>query len=73
MEKEGFGTYLRQQRIQQGYTIADVESSIKIRGVYIEAIENEDFSQLPPRVFLVSFLRAERKRRGDVQTCRLPF
>lgn len=57
MEQESLGNILQQQRIQQGYTIADVEAGIKVRSTYIEAIEKEDFEQLPPRVYTIGFVR----------------
>ncbi len=54
---EKVGAYLREQRERQGYTLTDIESRIKIRCLYLEAIEEENFSVLPPRVYTVGFVR----------------
>lgn len=54
---EKVGVYLREQREKQGYTLTDIESQIKIRCLYLEAIEKENFSVLPPRVYTVGFVR----------------
>lgn len=51
------GNTLREARIRKGLTIKDVEEITKIRGRYLQALENDDYSMLPGPTFLVAFLR----------------
>jgi len=53
----GFGSCLREERIRQGYTLEMVESETKIRKMYLVALEEENFSILPPRVYAIGFVR----------------
>ncbi len=57
MDIENFGSYLAEKREEKNYTIADVEAEIKIRGSYLKAIEEENYHQLPQRVYTVGFVR----------------
>ena len=57
MDIENFGQYLAEKREEKNFTIADVEAEIKIRGSYLKAIEEENYNQLPQRVYTVGFVR----------------
>lgn len=52
-----WGNKLREQRESQGFTLDDVEQETKIRKIYIKAIEEEQFSMLPPRVYATGFVK----------------
>lgn len=53
-----FGKKLREAREQQGFTIEDVEEETKIRKLYIKALEEEEFSVLPPLVYANGFVKS---------------
>ncbi len=53
----GFGETLKNTRIQSGLTLEHIEEETKIRRLYLEAIENENFHILPPRVYAVGFVK----------------
>lgn len=57
----GFGARLREKRESQGITLEQVEAETKIRKLYVEALENENFSILPPQVYAVGFVRRYAK------------
>jgi cytoskeletal protein RodZ len=52
-----WGEKLKEAREKYGYTIDDVEEETKIRKLYLEALENEDFDLLPPRIYSVGFVK----------------
>jgi cytoskeleton protein RodZ len=52
------GPYLRSVREQQGIDLQDIVSSTKIQPKFIEAIEADDYKQLPKGPFVVGFLRS---------------
>ncbi|TDA69475.1 MAG: helix-turn-helix domain-containing protein [Clostridia bacterium] len=52
------GSKLQAARKEKGITLREVEEATKIRVKYLEALENEDLSALPGRVYAVGFLRA---------------
>ncbi len=51
------GDSLREARIRRGLSIKDVEDRTKVRGKYLEALENDDFEVLPGPVYVKAFLR----------------
>jgi transcriptional regulator with XRE-family HTH domain len=51
------GDTLREARLRQGLTIKDVEDTLKIRGKYLQALEQDDFEVLPGPTFVKAFLR----------------
>ncbi|CFX75968.1 Domain of unknown function DUF4115 [Syntrophomonas zehnderi OL-4] len=53
-----FGKKLREAREQQGFSIEDVEEETKIRKLYIKALEDEEFSVLPPLVYANGFVKS---------------
>ena len=52
------GDTLREARLRQGLTIKDVEDTLKIRGKYLQALEQDDFEVLPGDTFVRAFLRS---------------
>ncbi len=57
----GFGVRLRETRESYGITLEQVEAETKIRKLYVEALENENFSILPPQVYAVGFVKRYAK------------
>jgi len=53
----GFGAKLRETRESYGITLEEVEAETKIRKLYIEALEKENFSILPPQVYAAGFVK----------------
>ncbi len=53
----GLGETLKNARIQRGITLEHIEEETKIRRLYLESIENEDFGILPPKVYAVGFVK----------------
>lgn len=77
---DGVGNKLREARTRRKLTLQDVEAATKIRGRYLQAIENEDWDQLPGDVYARAFIRTygsllgldgerlaenQRRQRGD--------
>src|SRR5215470_6953891 len=52
------GRLLRDQREARGLGLADVEKSLRIRRLHLEAIEDGRFDQLPGAAYIPAFLRA---------------
>jgi cytoskeleton protein RodZ len=55
--ENGVGTKLREARTRRRLGLPDVEAATKIRGRYIQAIENEDWDQLPGDTYARAFIR----------------
>lgn len=51
------GKIIKTAREKAGLSVQEVSNKIKILSSYIEAIENNDFRSLPPRVYVVGFVR----------------
>jgi len=51
------GRQLRQAREAQGKQISDIVRELKLRKVYLEAMENGDWDILPDEVYAIGFLR----------------
>lgn len=52
------GAYLREARETTGRTVADVAQNLRIRRVYLEAIEDGRFDELPGATYAVGFVRS---------------
>src|SRR5215218_8829976 len=52
------GSSLREARIRQGYDLAEAEVRTKIRGKYLDALEEERFDVLPAPTYVKGFLRS---------------
>ncbi len=51
------GDTLREARVRRGLAIKDVEDILKIRGKYLQALEQDDFEVIPGPTFVKAFLR----------------
>ncbi|MDE7546845.1 DUF4115 domain-containing protein [Acetobacter fabarum] len=58
VEVLGVGEALRKRREQLGWSIGDVAAWLRIRSVYLDALENGNASVLPAEVYALGFLRA---------------
>ena len=47
---DGVGNKLREARGRRKLSLEDVEEATKIRGRYLQAIEDEDWEQLPSEI-----------------------
>jgi transcriptional regulator with XRE-family HTH domain len=54
---DSVGTKLRNARSRRKLSLADVEAATKIRGRYLQAIENDDWDQLPGDTYARAFVR----------------
>jgi transcriptional regulator with XRE-family HTH domain len=74
---DGVGKRLREARTRRELSLQEVEAATKIRGRYLQALENEDWDQLPGDTYARAFIRtyaallgldgerlAEEQRRG---------
>lgn len=51
------GQTLRSEREKKGLSIKEIETAISIRALYINAIEEDDYSVVPGEVYLKGFIR----------------
>ena len=51
------GQILRDARLSQSKDIQEVSNTLKIRQIYLEAIENNDFAQLPGKIYIIGFIK----------------
>jgi cytoskeleton protein RodZ len=51
------GELLKEARQNKGVSLEEVEEELRIRSQYLQALEEEDFSIMPPRVYVKGFLR----------------
>jgi len=51
------GTMLKEARVAQGLSIADVEKNTRIRAKFLTAIESDDFSSIPSPVYTKGFIK----------------
>lgn len=58
------GGFLRAWREQRGWTIDQVAWVLRIRLVYLEAIEADRFEELPGRIYVTGFVRSYAKLLG---------
>ncbi|NLJ72936.1 MAG: helix-turn-helix domain-containing protein [Syntrophomonadaceae bacterium] len=66
----GIGEKFKAERIKQGYSLQEVEDDTKIRKYYLEAIENDNYDLLPPKVYATGFVRRYAKFLDlDVEEC----
>lgn len=54
---DGVGNKLRETRTRRKLTLQEVEAATKIRARYLQAIENEDWEQLPGDTYARAFIR----------------
>lgn len=53
----GVGIALRDARVARNLSLAEVSALLRIREAHLEAIELEDFDQLPGNVYAIGFIR----------------
>ena len=53
----GVGIALRDARVARNLSLAEVSAVLRIREAHLEAIELEDFDQLPGNVYAIGFIR----------------
>jgi cytoskeleton protein RodZ len=54
---DGVGKKLREARTRRKLTLEEVEAATKIRVRYLQAIENDDWEQLPGDIYARAFIR----------------
>ncbi|MBN2642734.1 MAG: helix-turn-helix domain-containing protein [Victivallales bacterium] len=52
------GRLLHEARLGCGLSIAEVEAETRISSAYIEALEHDDFKELPPAVYVRAYIRS---------------
>jgi len=52
------GSSLREARLRQGLDFPEIEQTIKVRGKYLRALEDEQFDLLPAQTYVKGFLRS---------------
>ena len=55
---EDFGTYLKSERELRGVTLDELNSKTKIPVRYLEALEKNQFDELPEEVFIRGYIRS---------------
>jgi len=58
------GSYLKKEREARNFSLEEISSAIKIRKGILSAIEKDDYTLLPPPVFVKGFLRAYANHLG---------
>lgn len=61
---EGLGGFLQQARKKKRLSLEEVASQTRIQQKYLEALESEDFGNLPGKVFAKGFVRSYAKAIG---------
>ncbi len=61
---ESIGAAFKKARAIQNKSLETISDQLKIRKVFLEAIENEQFEQLPGGVYTVGFIRSYAKYLG---------
>ena len=57
MPVNSVGRLLRDARLSQSKDIQEVSQTLKIRQIYLEAIENNNFDQLPGKIYVIGFIK----------------
>ena len=52
------GAMLKEMRLQKGFKTADIAKRLCIRKVYIEAIEDSNYKEIPPLPYGIGFIRS---------------
>ncbi|MGB1007544.1 MAG: helix-turn-helix domain-containing protein, partial [Thalassobaculaceae bacterium] len=57
-DPKGLGASLKQARLARGLSLADVSASLRLRGAYLDAIENDRREALPGPVYANGYVRS---------------
>ena len=57
MSVNSIGQVLRDTRLSQSKNIQEISQILRIRQIYLDAIENNDFSQLPGKIYIIGFIK----------------
>ena len=57
MSVNSIGQVLRDTRLSQSKNIQEVSQILRIRQIYLDAIENNDFAQLPGKIYIIGFIK----------------
>ena len=57
-QKETVGFILKQKRRELKFSLDDVSSHLKIKKFYLDAIENNEFSNLPGNTYTIGFIKS---------------
>ena len=60
----GIGQILRNGREERGISYAQISEKIRVRPYILEALENEDWDQLPPRIIVKGFISSYARALG---------
>lgn len=64
------GTTLREARAHKGVTLAEAQQATKVRQAFLAALEEDDYSTLPPTVYVRGFIKNYATYLGlDSQIC----
>jgi cytoskeleton protein RodZ len=58
MQTKSVGQILKEERLQHGYSLADMASATRIKLKYLKHLEANRFKQLPAATFVKGFIRA---------------
>ncbi len=64
MNIENLGEYLKNKREEKGLTIQQVANETKIQKMYLRAIEEQNFEELPEATYVKGFLKSYAKTIG---------
>jgi len=57
MSVNSIGQVLRDTRLSQSKNIQEISQILRIRQIYLDAIENNDFAQLPGKIYIIGFIK----------------
>lgn len=63
-DADSLGSYLRRERELRHVSLQDISAAIKVQLKFLDALERNDYDQLPPAPFVAGFLRAYAQHLG---------
>lgn len=64
MRRQTFGEYLKRERVMRGISKDELFLSTRVRERYISALEENRYEELPPKTFVLGFLKCISKHLG---------
>ena len=61
LSDKSVGQILHDARLRLNENISEVSRTLKIRQVYLEALESNNFDQLPGKIYVIGFIKAYAK------------